>query len=185
METPPRPPASLRAPFAEPPQLMRRHGELRREEVLPPRVETPLTQSNIDGMLRVLEDRPSAAAVVNVFQDLSRYFDESGRQQLANMIRETREDYLDLSRPISERQLAIARMMVRQIGQRGGFRRRSQTARFNRCVKGVRKTVKPRPKSTAESAAIAICTKTLLHRRGRTLKKYRKGKRLMTQKRKD
>jgi hypothetical protein len=48
----------------------------------------------------------------------------------------------------------------------------------------VRKTVTPRPKSTKEAAAIAICTKTLLHPQGRTLKKYRKGKRLMTQKKK-
>lgn len=67
---------------------------------------------------------------------------------------------------------------------RGGFRRKSQTARFNRCVKSVRKTVTPRPKSTKESAAIAICTQTILQRKGRTLKKYRKGKRLLTQKRK-
>ena len=55
--------------------------------------------------------------------------------------------------------------------------------KFNRCVKSVRKTVKARKGSTKESAAIAICTTTVLHPRGRTLKRYRKG-RLMTQKRK-
>ncbi len=53
--------------------------------------------------------------------------------------------------------------------------------KFDKCVKSVRKTVKARKGSNKESAAIAICTTTLLHRRGRTLKSYRKGK-LMTQK---
>jgi hypothetical protein len=45
-------------------------------------------------------------------------------------------------------------------------------------VKSVRKTVKARNK---ESAAIGICTKSVLHTRGRTMKRYRKG-RLTTQK---
>jgi hypothetical protein len=63
-----------------------------------------------------------------------------------------------------------------------GGKRRSQTKKFGDCVKAVRKTVKARKGSNAESAAIAICTKTLLHPRGRTLKRYRKG-RLLTQKR--
>lgn len=52
---------------------------------------------------------------------------------------------------------------------------------FNRCVKSVRKTVKARKGSTKESAAIAICTKSVLQTRGRTMKRYRKG-RLVTQK---
>jgi len=60
--------------------------------------------------------------------------------------------------------------------------RKSQTNRFGSCVKAVRKTVKPRKGSSAESAAIAICTTTILHPRGRTIKRYRKG-RLLTQRR--
>lgn len=52
------------------------------------------------------------------------------------------------------------------------------SSKFNRCVKSVRKTVKARNK---ESAAIAICTKSVLQTRGRTMKRYRKG-RLTTQK---
>ena len=64
-----------------------------------------------------------------------------------------------------------------------GGARRSQTKRFGSCVKAVRKTVKARKGSTAEGAAIAICTKTLLHPRGRTIRRYRKG-RLLTQTRK-
>lgn len=52
---------------------------------------------------------------------------------------------------------------------------------FNRCVKSVRKTVRARKGSTKESAAIAICTKSVLQTRGKTMKRYRKG-RLVTQK---
>lgn len=60
---------------------------------------------------------------------------------------------------------------------------RSISKKFDKCVKSVRRTVKPRRGSTKESAAIAICTTTILHPRKRTLKKYRKG-RLVTQRRK-
>ena len=50
--------------------------------------------------------------------------------------------------------------------------------RFCRCVKSVRKTVKLRrgsKKSTngKEQAAIAICVKSVLQSRGRTLKKFK------------
>lgn len=54
------------------------------------------------------------------------------------------------------------------------------TAKFNRCVKKVRKTVRARKGSKKESAAIAICTKSVLQTRGRTMKQYRRG-RLVTQ----
>lgn len=67
--------------------------------------------------------------------------------------------------------------------EREGGRRKSLTKRFGSCVKAVRKTVKVRKGSNAESAAIAICTTSMLHPRGRTLKRYRKG-RLVTQTRK-
>lgn len=60
-------------------------------------------------------------------------------------------------------------------------RRKTLRTKFDHCVKAVRKTVKARKGSNKESAAIAICTKTVLHPRGRTLKRYRKG-RLLTQK---
>ena len=55
--------------------------------------------------------------------------------------------------------------------------------KFNRCVKSVRRTVKARKGSNKESAAIAICTTSVLHPRKRTIKRYRKG-RLVTQRRK-
>ncbi len=56
------------------------------------------------------------------------------------------------------------------------------STKFDRCVKAVRKTVKARKGSNAESAAIAICTKSVLYPRGKTLKRYTKG-RLVTQRR--
>jgi hypothetical protein len=55
-------------------------------------------------------------------------------------------------------------------------------AKFSRCVKAVRKTIRPRKGSSKESAAIAICTKTVLYPKGRTIKRYSK-KRLVTQRR--
>jgi hypothetical protein len=125
---------------------------------------------------------------MNRIDDVARADARSGRRDGSIVLDET-EPYSNAVASLSEadtnRLLRAYNQSYDSYTQRGGFRRRSQTARFNRCVKGVRATVKPRPKSTAESAAIAICTKTILHRKGRTLKKYRKGKRLMTQKRKD
>lgn len=65
---------------------------------------------------------------------------------------------------------------------RGGRRKsRKLSNKFSRCVKSVRKTVRARKGSTQESAAIAICTKSVLQTRGKTLKRYQKG-RLVTQK---
>ena len=55
------------------------------------------------------------------------------------------------------------------------------SSKFNRCVKSVKKTVRARKGSTKESAAIAICTKSVLQKRGRTMKSYTR-KRLITQK---
>ena len=63
----------------------------------------------------------------------------------------------------------------------GGRKSRKLGNTFNRCVKAVRQTVKARKGSNKESAAIAICTKSVLHTRGKTMKRYRKG-RLITQK---
>ena len=67
-----------------------------------------------------------------------------------------------------------------------------QADRFCRCIKAVKKTVKLRAGSMRgkadalrEKAAIAICVKSVLQSRGRTLKKFKcrgKGKTLKTQK---
>jgi len=53
---------------------------------------------------------------------------------------------------------------------------RSRAQKFCRCIKSVRKTVKVRKGSTAEGAAIAICTKSILQRKGKTLKRVVCGK---------
>ena len=65
----------------------------------------------------------------------------------------------------------------------------SRTKDFCHCVKKVRQTIKLRRRqSTKLSAAIAICTKSVLQSRGLTLKKVRCGpsgpkkQRLLTQK---
>ena len=67
----------------------------------------------------------------------------------------------------------------------------SQTKRFCRCIKKVRKTIKARKGSSKESGAIGVCVKSVLQRKlaptGRTLFKFhcktRKGKkgRVITQ----
>jgi hypothetical protein len=74
------------------------------------------------------------------------------------------------------------RERVRQTVMGNGGRRKSRKLgnKFNRCVKSVRSTVKARKGSNKESAAIAICTTSVLQTRGRTMKRYRKG-RLTTQ----
>ena len=66
--------------------------------------------------------------------------------------------------------------------------KKSQAKRFCDCVKKVRKTVKLRKGSgrgaaAKEGAAIAICTKSILQRRGKTLRKFscKKGPKLQTQ----
>ena len=64
-----------------------------------------------------------------------------------------------------------------------------QSERFCRCIKSVKKTVKLREghgDDAREKAAIAICVKSILQTKGRTLKKFscRKGAKLQTQTRK-
>ncbi len=64
-------------------------------------------------------------------------------------------------------------------------KRSKLTSKFCGCVKAVRRTVKLRSGRGAaarESAAIAICTKSVLQTRGKTLRKVScKNKRLNTQ----
>ena len=53
----------------------------------------------------------------------------------------------------------------------------TQSKRFCRCIKSVKKTIKLRPgqaktDANKEAAAIAICVKSILQARGRTLKRF-------------
>ncbi len=61
-------------------------------------------------------------------------------------------------------------------------RSRTLSKKFCDCIKKVRKTVGKQP--SKESAAIAICTTSVLQTRGKTLRKFscKKGARVMTQK---
>ena len=57
------------------------------------------------------------------------------------------------------------------------------SSKFCRCIKSVRKTLKLRPgqkktEQAKEAAAIAICTKAVLQTRGRTLKRFKCGKKM-------
>ena len=52
--------------------------------------------------------------------------------------------------------------------------RKSQSKRFCHCIKSVRKTIKAR-KGSKESAAIGVCVRSVLQRRGRTLKRFKCG----------
>lgn len=56
-------------------------------------------------------------------------------------------------------------------------------ADFCRCIKKVRKTIKLRPgvkntSSNREAAAIGVCVKSVLQTRGKTLKRFRCGKKM-------
>ena len=54
------------------------------------------------------------------------------------------------------------------------------TKDFCKCIKSVRKTVQPK-KGTKEQAAIAICVKSVLQTKGKTLRKFNcKKKQLFT-----
>ena len=50
--------------------------------------------------------------------------------------------------------------------------RKTQARKFCGCIKKVSKTVKARKGSTKEGSAIAICTASMLQRKGRTLKRF-------------
>lgn len=63
----------------------------------------------------------------------------------------------------------------------------SMAKRFCQCIKKVRKTIKGNyKKQQKESRAIAICVKSVIQTRGKTLKKFKCGKKptLKTQTRK-
>lgn len=66
---------------------------------------------------------------------------------------------------------------------------RSAAKKFCKCIKSVRKTVKVRGKDKSarakESAAIAICTSTMLKRRGKTLKRFSCSPKLSLETQKD
>jgi len=67
----------------------------------------------------------------------------------------------------------------------GGVRNRklSQGRRFCKCIKTAKKTVRALPGVTPERGAIAVCVKSVLQTRGRTIKRFKCGKkpRVLTQ----
>ena len=113
--------------------------------------------------------------------DAKRQADANAR--LAEQMRVREEQVVKTSQPQPE--ASSPKPFFRQpLGQyiRGkGRKSRKLGNKFNRCVKSVRSTVRARKGSNKESAAIAICVKSVLHTRGKTMKRYQKG-RLITQK---
>ena len=104
------------------------------------------------------------------------YVSESPPNQEVIQLREDLaicDDEVDKLRNKVQQIAALTKLSPRKGGSR-------ISSKFDKCVKSVRKTVKAR-KGTKESAAIGICTKSVLQTRGRTMKRYRKG-RLTTQK---
>jgi hypothetical protein len=63
--------------------------------------------------------------------------------------------------------------------------REALSKRFCQCIKKVRKTIKARAKSTKEQGAIAVCVKSVLQSKGKTLRNFNckkpKTPRLVTQ----
>jgi hypothetical protein len=66
-----------------------------------------------------------------------------------------------------------------------GTSRKNLASKFCNCIKAVRRTVKARGKNQSkaakEGAAIAICTRAVLGSRGRTLRKFKCGKKAVLQ----
>ena len=130
----------------------------RKAKVVPPPVVAPVVPppASIPKSMYVSESAPNKE-VVELRKDIAACDEE---------VDELRKKVQDIA--------ALTKLGPR----RGGS---TVSSKFDRCVKSVRKTVKARKGSNKESAAIGICTKSVLQTRGRTLKRYRKG-RLTTQK---
>jgi hypothetical protein len=106
---------------------------------------------------------------------------EKFKQNIANLFQARKTHPLNEMRPQIEKY--IDEMFVPSstlLGGRAQMKTR-MSKKFDKCVKSVRKTVRARKGSNKESAAIGICTKSVLQTRGRTMKRYRKGH-LQTQK---
>lgn len=135
---------------------------------------------------KMLEEEPSIDGVKSVLKMLEKRLTEftTARQQAIEAQNRVIEAAKRRAREDIERRTAegVAKYEKMAEDERRGGRRAPQGKRFDRCVKAVRKTVKARKGSSKESAAIAICTTSILHPRGRTIRRYRKG-RLLTQKR--
>jgi 5'-deoxynucleotidase YfbR-like HD superfamily hydrolase len=147
-------------------------------------------------LLADLRREPSEGVLRNVISDLLEH-NNRPLQDLARRIQDQLRAGVSES-TLRARILEVDQALAAQLGEGSGLRgrplahladafldggkRRTQSAKFGACVKAVRKTVKARKGSNPESAAIAICTKSMLFPRGRTIKRYRKG-RLLTQKR--
>ncbi len=141
---------------------------------------TPATLRNVIDSLKSRPTLPWAlASVVNDYPTT----DFTNEREVSEFLFNLFEAFHLVIFVIEDLSKEEADALARQFMQpSGGGRRRRLSSKFDKCVKSVRKTVKARKGSNKESAAIAICTVSVLHPRGKTMKRYRKG-RLTTQRR--
>jgi hypothetical protein len=142
--------------------------------------------------LRDTNEGDNTAAVNRIYQRVNREFRRAilagngaaaFREITDDDIAKVKSGDKDHSQRVQERLYSAIVNTTARPTQQGGMKPSTVSNKFGRCVKSVRKTVKARKNSNKESAAIAICVKSVLHPRGRTIKRYRKG-RLTTQRRK-
>lgn len=162
-----------------------------------------MAAKTISELARELRAEPTEATLTNVLEGL-RGQEGSADEYPARAIQHIRDNLPRMRADEEEAEIALYNIldamheldptvptpshdeisnMARQYMQPSGGGRRRRGSKFDRCVKTVRKTVKARKGSNKESAAIAICVTSVLHPKGKTLKRYRRG-RLVTQKRK-
>jgi hypothetical protein len=105
------------------------------------------------------------------------------RQQVGTMVAESSISSVMPTSPPQLRRNVPRLVLPRQAQGRGGAR---TAKKLCTCIKSVRKTIKARPGISKEKGAIAICVKSVVQTKRRTLKKFKCGKkpRLITQKRK-
>jgi hypothetical protein len=122
-----------------------------------------------------LIQEPSAGVAKNVIDDMYDHVNEADER----ILREYRRGLVELERGINPGYTLSditdgLQGMLEEYAQIGGKRKKLSTT-FCRCIKSVRKTIKARKGSTKEQGAIAVCVKSVLKTRGKTLKKFRCG----------
>jgi hypothetical protein len=94
-----------------------------------------LTRPEVDAMLDLLRHDKSAAAAINILQDVLRYkIHPTARTEIPFMIRALREQYPDLGRPIDAPRRRIVEEMINIVlsAPVGGKTRRRRRTRKNR-----------------------------------------------------
>ena len=119
-----------------------------------------------------LIQEPSAGVVKNVIDDIYDQVDAANRRVLDEYRRGLAE--LETGTNPGYALSDITEGLQGMLAQTAGKRKKLSTT-FCRCIKSVRRTIRTRKGSTKEQGAIAVCVKSVLGSRGKTLKKFRCG----------